>query len=161
MLSSMYSTHFQVPTSQKRVAALTVLKKSSAQEERRPIMRAIVTRNYGGPEALELIEVPIPDPEENQVRIKVEAATVNPVDILTRNGLLAKKVGQRSTVGLGWDVAGTIDALGSDVTDFTVGQKVIGMLDTVAVNLGTYADYVVISASAIASAPSTVNLVAA
>ena len=51
-------------------------------------MRAVVVRNYGGPEALEVVHVPDPETRRGQVRIRVEAAAVNPVDIATREGLM-------------------------------------------------------------------------
>jgi NADPH2:quinone reductase len=51
-------------------------------------MRAVVVRNYGGPQALEVADVPAPEPGRGQVRIRVEAAAVNPVDAATRQGLM-------------------------------------------------------------------------
>ena len=51
-------------------------------------MRAVVVRNYGGPEALEVVHVPDPETRRGQVRIRVEAAAVNPVDIATRERLM-------------------------------------------------------------------------
>ncbi|MCU1647215.1 MAG: putative oxidoreductase [Nocardia sp.] len=53
-------------------------------------MRAIVVRSYGGPEALELVECPVPEPGPGEVRVRVEAAGVNPVDAVTRSGALAQ-----------------------------------------------------------------------
>ena len=124
-------------------------------------MRAIVVRTYGGPEALELITVDTPEPGKGQVRIKVAAAAVNPIDVATRAGALAAVIGDRPVIGLGWDVAGTIDVLGPGVTRFAVGDAVIGLRDTLAVDLGTYAEYVVLDAAAVAPAPASVNAVAA
>jgi len=49
-------------------------------------MRAIAVRHHGGPEALEVVDVPVPEPGRGQVRIRVEAAAVNPVDIATAKG---------------------------------------------------------------------------
>jgi len=49
-------------------------------------MRAVVVRDYGGPEALEVIDVPDPESGRGQVRIRVEAAAVNSVDVATREG---------------------------------------------------------------------------
>src|SRR5215468_4812555 len=96
-------------------------------------MRAIVVRHYGGPEALELAGVPVPEPGRGQVRIRVEAAAVNPVDIATREGLMNVArpgvIAERELVGIGWDVAGSIDAIGPDVTGFAGGDRVIGLRD--------------------------------
>lgn len=90
-------------------------------------MRAVVVRNYGGPEALEVADVPVPEPGRGQVRIRVEAAAVNPVDAATRQGLMnAARPGvirDRGQVGIGWDVAGTVDAAGTDVASFAPGGR--------------------------------------
>ncbi|GLY37100.1 NADPH:quinone reductase [Amycolatopsis sp. NBRC 101858] len=77
-------------------------------------MRAIVVRRFGGPEVLESIEVPVPEPGRGQVRIRVAAAAVNPVDLATRAGILtgAGVIPPREVLGLGWDVAGVIEAVG-------------------------------------------------
>lgn len=95
------------------------------------------------------------------MRIKVAAAAVNPVDIATRAGVFSGVLGDRATVGIGWDVAGTIDALGAGVTGFEPGAEVIGLLDRLTVDLGTHAEQVILDATAVAHAPSSVDLIAA
>jgi NADPH:quinone reductase len=128
-------------------------------------MRAVVVRNYGGPEALEVIDVPDPETRRGQVRIHVEAAAVNPVDIATREGLMNKArpgvIREREHVGIGWDVAGTIDAIGPEVTAFVPGDRVIGLRDRLDRPLGTYAERIVLDAVDVAPAPTGVNSVAA
>jgi NADPH:quinone reductase len=124
-------------------------------------MRAVVVRKYGGPEALEVVDVAVPEPGAGEVRIKVAAAAVNPVDIATRAGAFAERIGDRPTVGIGWDVAGTVDAVGPDVSGFAYGASVIALLDTLAVDLGTYAEYVIVPATSVAPAPTSVDPVAA
>jgi NADPH:quinone reductase-like Zn-dependent oxidoreductase len=122
-------------------------------------MRAVVVRSFGGPEVLEVVEVPVPAPGTGQVRIRVEAAAVNPVDLATRAGVLAE-VGlmvPRPVVGIGWDVAGVIDEVGPDTTGFTVGDRVIGLSDRLDVSVGTYAEFVVLDADAVAAAPERVS----
>ncbi|MBO0877739.1 MAG: NADP-dependent oxidoreductase, partial [Pseudonocardia sp.] len=77
-------------------------------------MRAVVVRTFGGPETSKVSEVPTPTPGHGQVRIRVRAAAVNPVDAFVRLGR-ATQVGmlpERGIVGVGWDVAGTVDATG-------------------------------------------------
>ncbi|WP_040715477.1 NADP-dependent oxidoreductase [Nocardia veterana] len=119
------------------------------------MMRAVVARGYGGPEVLEIVDVAIPEPGPGQVRIEVEAATVNPVDLATRSGALAEAglMAPRAITGMGWDVAGSIDRLGPDVSGFAVGQRVIGLRDLLDRSLGTYADYVVLDATAVSPIP--------
>src|SRR5689334_955208 len=89
-------------------------------------MRAIVQHAFGGPEVLELDERPIPDPIATEVRVRVQAAGVNPVDWKTRAGLGAG-AGWGLPLCLGWDVAGVVDAVGPGVTRFAVGDPVFGM----------------------------------
>ncbi|MEU4524495.1 NADP-dependent oxidoreductase [Amycolatopsis sp. NPDC024027] len=116
-------------------------------------MRAVVVRRFGGPEVLEFAEVPVPEPGPGQVRIQVAAAAVNPVDLATRSGVLsaAGVIPAREVLGLGWDVAGSIDDAGD--TGFRVGEAVIGLRDRIATPLGAYAERIVLDASAVAPAP--------
>ncbi|WP_344337106.1 alcohol dehydrogenase catalytic domain-containing protein, partial [Kitasatospora putterlickiae] len=113
-------------------------------------MRAVVVRRFGGPEVLELVEVPVPEPGPGQVRVRVAAAGVNPVDAVTRAGVLARAglMAPRETVGVGWDVAGTVERLGPGASGFAVGDAVIGLRDRLDVPLGAYADALVLDASA-------------
>ncbi|WP_040809565.1 NADP-dependent oxidoreductase [Nocardia concava] len=126
-------------------------------------MRAVVIRSFGGPEVLEVAEVPVPAAGLGQVRIRVAAAAVNPVDVHTRSGGLAQAglMVAREVIGLGWDVAGTIDEIGSGVADFAVGDQVFGLSDRLDVPLGTHAEYVVLDASSVALAPRSVSPVEA
>lgn len=117
-------------------------------------MRAVVARRLDGPEAIELIETDVPEPAAGQVRIKVAAAAVNPVDVAASTGLLVEfgLTAQRPQFGLGWDVAGTVDATGPG-TRLQVGDSVIGVADLLAQPLKTHAEYVVLNADAVALAP--------
>jgi NADPH:quinone reductase-like Zn-dependent oxidoreductase len=72
-------------------------------------MRAAVVRSFGGPESVEVVESELPEPAARQVRIKVAAAALNPVDAGVRAGAFG---GAGKQIGLGWDVAGTVDATG-------------------------------------------------
>lgn len=121
-------------------------------------MQAAVVNAFGGPEQLEIAEVPVPRPAAGQVRIRVRAAGVNPVDGAVRVGVFGG-AGQR--IGLGWDVAGEIDEVGAGVTDWSTGQRVVGLHYGPVKPLGTHAEYVVLDASAVAAAPDTADDVAA
>ena len=72
-------------------------------------MRAAVVTAFGGPEAVEVVETEVPEPGARQIRIKVAAAALNPVDAGVRAGVFG---GAGKRLGLGWDVAGTVDAVG-------------------------------------------------
>ncbi|MEW1693280.1 NADP-dependent oxidoreductase [Streptomyces sp. NPDC091265] len=126
-------------------------------------MRAVIVRSFGGPEVLEVVEVPVPEPGSGQVRIRVAAAAVNPVDVQTRSGALTAGglLPARQVMGIGWDVAGTVDALGPRTTGFRRGDAVLGLSDRLALPLKAQAEYVVLDADAVAAVPAGTDLVAA
>ena len=88
------------------------------------MMCAIRQETLGGPEVLELAEVPRPDPIPTEVLVRMRAAGVNPVDwkVRTRGGFLGQP-----PFTVGWDVAGIVEAVGYGVTRFTPGDRVFGM----------------------------------
>ena len=89
-------------------------------------MRAIVQNAFGEPDVLQVGDRPLPEPIGTEVRVRVQAAGVNPVDWKTRAGKgAAAQWGLPLTVG--WDVAGVVDAVGPGVTRFAVGDPVFGM----------------------------------
>ncbi|MEU1405492.1 NADP-dependent oxidoreductase [Streptomyces sp. NPDC005728] len=118
-------------------------------------MRAAVVTTFGGPEAVEIADVAVPEPGAGQVRIKVAAGAVNPVDLAVRAGVFG---GAGRTLGLGWDVAGTVDAVGVAAA-WQVGDAVVALAAGVADPLGAHAEYVVVPADAVAKAPATVDAV--
>ncbi len=103
-------------------------------------MRAIVQHSFGGPEVLELAEVPTPEPIATEVQVRVHAAGVNPVDFKTRAGRGMAGI-LEPPMTIGWDVAGTVSAVGVGVTRFQVGDEVLGM-PWFPREAGAYAEYV-------------------
>lgn len=102
-------------------------------------MQAISQDRLGGPEVLASVSLPKPTPGIGEVLVRVRAAGVNPVDAMNReHGVL---VGQPPFV-LGYDVSGTVEAVGYGVTLFTPGDEVFGMLPFPHGH-GAYAEYVV------------------
>jgi NADPH:quinone reductase-like Zn-dependent oxidoreductase len=90
-------------------------------------MRAVIVERFGGPEVLEVVERDDPEPLPTEILVRVRAAGVNPVDFKTRQGSgMAPVLGEPPFV-LGWDVAGTVEAVGRGVTRFAVGDEVFGM----------------------------------
>jgi len=83
-------------------------------------MRAIRSLKYGGPETMAEQTLPSPEPAAHQVRVRVEAAGVNYIDIYQRSGLYPTQ----EPVNLGLEGAGVIEALGSEVRDLKVGARV-------------------------------------
>ena len=88
-------------------------------------MKVIDVPQPGGPEALVLVERPVPQPARGEVLIEVAAAGLNRADILQRRGLYPTPPGAPSHPGL--EVAGTIAAMGADVTEFKVGDAVCAL----------------------------------
>ncbi|MFJ4648868.1 NADP-dependent oxidoreductase [Streptomyces bobili] len=118
-------------------------------------MRAAVVRSFGGPEVVDVVERGLPEPAARQVRIKVAAAALNPVDAGVRSGVFG---GAGKEIGLGWDVAGTVDAVGVAAA-WSVGDKVVALAYGVDKPLGTHAEYVVVDTGAVAAAPATADAV--
>ncbi|MFE0525315.1 NADP-dependent oxidoreductase [Streptomyces sp. NPDC058954] len=125
-------------------------------------MRAVVLDAYGGPEHLAVAHVPEPAaPQANAVLIRVTAAAVNPVDLQTRAGLHAGHSRLQPPMILGWDVAGSVVAVGDDVTAVRVGDRVVAMSAQMATGRGTYAETVALPADITAPAPASVPLTTA
>jgi NADPH:quinone reductase-like Zn-dependent oxidoreductase len=124
-------------------------------------MRSVIINRYGGPEVLEIAERETPEPATGEVRIKIAGAALNPADAALRAGAFESVLGHRFPLGIGWDVAGTIDAIGTGVTDLRVGDPVVALLTGFGVGSGTHASHVVLPAASVASAPKDVDLVAA
>lgn len=117
-------------------------------------MRAVGLLTHGGPEVLEVIDVPETHAGPGQVRIRVHAATVNPTDVMTRNGSRAEqqKIDPPPYVP-GMDVAGVVDEVGEDVsTGVKIGDAVMGMVVTKASH-GGYREQIVLNARSVAAAP--------
>ena len=89
--------------------------------------RAIIYETFGGPEILELREVPEPHAGPSEVRARVTAAGLNPMDwVLASQPEVAKQFGVSLPSGFGYDFAGVVDEVGDDATGFAVGDRVYG-----------------------------------
>jgi NADPH:quinone reductase-like Zn-dependent oxidoreductase len=102
-------------------------------------MKAIRYSQFGGPEVLELVELPDPDPGPGQIRVAVRAVGVNPVDWKMRSGMMEGELPQTT----GREVDGVVDALGDGVTDVAIGDEVFGFAagGGAAAELALLADY--------------------
>lgn len=85
-------------------------------------MRAVQFSQFGGPEVLELVELPDPHPAAGQIRVAVRAAGVNPIDWKLRSGAMGGELPQRT----GQEVAGVVDEVGDGVSDIATGDEVFG-----------------------------------
>lgn len=117
-------------------------------------MKAARFHQLGGPEVLRVDEVEVPEPGEGQVRIRVAGAGFNPADGGIRGGTLPFPVALPHTPG--YDVAGTIDALGAGVDGLAIGDSVIGFLSMT--DDGADAEYVVAPADLLVAAPAVGDL---
>jgi NADPH:quinone reductase-like Zn-dependent oxidoreductase len=102
---------------------------------------AVVMTGYGPPEVLKWAPVPLPEPGEGQIRIKVKAAGISPTDLALRAGYLKDAIPLPPDVVLGFEAAGTVDAVGPGVTGTAAGDGVTALL----FGLGGYAEYAVAS----------------
>lgn len=110
--------------------------------------RAVVFDEYGGPEVLRILESDPPEPGLGQVRVRVQAAGVQPFDCLFRSGAAHAWVPAEFPQRLGNEFAGTIDAVGDGVAGFAVGEEVLGWA-----MLSSYADHVVAGQHEIVAKP--------
>lgn len=126
-------------------------------------MRAVVVEEFGGPEAVRTIEVPVPEPGPGEVLVRVAGASVNFADVIVRSGLNVQygATAARPRFGLGADLAATVERVGDDVTAFAPGDHVIGTQERIDVPLGPQAEFAVLESWALAPLPDSVDLVSA
>ncbi|MFB4323762.1 NADP-dependent oxidoreductase [Priestia sp. BR_2] len=118
-------------------------------------MKAIVIDRYGGKEELQEREVPTPAPQAHQVLVKVAATSINPIDWKLREGYLKQMMDWEFPIILGWDVAGTISEIGSEVTDWKVGDEVFARPETT--RFGTYAEFTLVDDHLLARKPAAIS----
>ena len=120
-------------------------------------MKAVRVLQYGSPDVLQYADVPRPEPGKGQVRVQVKAAGVGPWDALIREG--RSGVAQTLPLTLGSDIAGIVDAVGTDVAVFRVGDEVYGVTNEQFT--GGYAEYALAAAGMIAPKPKPLSFVEA
>jgi len=122
-------------------------------------MLAIGANRYGGPEVLEVVELPDPVPGEGEVLVRVHAATVNPTDTYVRNGDRARAQAKQSPFPYvpGMDVAGVLEAIGPGAdTDLAVGDRVMAVVVPNG-HHGAYSELLALPARSVAAAPANVS----
>ena len=117
-------------------------------------MKAVRFHEFGDPDVLRYEDIDVPEPGAGEVRIRVAGTTFNGVDDGIRGGYLREPFPVTLPHTPGIDVAGTVDALGEDVTRFEIGDDVIGFLPIV--DDGAAAEYVIAPAEILASAPTSI-----
>lgn len=120
-------------------------------------MRAITLNEYGGPENLQLSEVPEPKVAPGEVLIRVKAAGVNPVDWKLAAGGLDALMETHFPLIPGWDVAGVVERVGFDVEEYAPGDEVFGYIRKDTVQLGAYAERVCAHVRMLARKPAALS----
>jgi NADPH2:quinone reductase len=119
-------------------------------------MRAVYYEEFGPPEVLKIGEVAMPEPEPDEVLVKVAYAGVNPIDRRLRGGELQEFFKRTWPLTPGWDLSGKIVKLGRAVDKWKVGDAVVGLAFTWQLHHGTYAEYVPVKAASIALKPANI-----
>jgi NADPH:quinone reductase len=130
-----------------------------------PVQRqtqAIVFERFGSADVLHSAMVDLPPVGPTQVRLRVLAAALNPVDVGTRaggiiQGAVYPTLAAHFPMVPGWDAAGVIEEVGVDVHDWRIGDHVITMVHQIATQFGTYAEQMVVSAEQLAPYPGTLD----
>ena len=110
-------------------------------------MKAIQIKQTGGPEVMELVDLPVPQPKPNEALVKIVATGVNFIDVYHREGRYKAAL----PLELGQEAAGVVSAVGSDVRDVAVGDRVAYM------TMGSYAEYAVTPADRLVKIPAGVS----
>ena len=118
-------------------------------------MKAIVVRQYGGPEVLKFEEYPDPVAGPGEVLVRVAAASVNPIDYKRRAGKTKDFYPIKFPGRIGVDLSGTVLVVGPGVDAFRVGDQVFGIADD------TYAELCVVNSTRLAKVPAGLDLIEA
>jgi NADPH:quinone reductase-like Zn-dependent oxidoreductase len=116
-------------------------------------MQSWVIRGYGGPEAMNLERVAVPQARPGEMLLRVEAASVNPADWKIREGLLQAVLPLSFPRVLGRDCVGIVVRLGEDCDGFAVGERVLAVADPL--RDGTHAEFTVVAGAMAARVPAT------
>lgn len=118
-------------------------------------MKAIIINQYGDNQVVQLVDAVRPEPRAGELLVKIHAAGVNPLDWKIRDGA-GQRMGMRLPIGLGSEIAGTVEQLGEGVTGFKLGDAVFGIIGA-----GGFADYAIASASEMALMPAGLDFIEA
>jgi NADPH:quinone reductase-like Zn-dependent oxidoreductase len=117
-------------------------------------MKAVRIHEFGGPEVLKYEDVPIPQPDQGEIRVKVIAAGVNPVDWKIRRGFIKLPL----PMTMGFDVSGIVDAIGPKVDKFRLGDQIFAKASP---PHGGYAEYTLVNDSHAALKPKSMGFIEA
>lgn len=118
-------------------------------------MKAIIINEYGDNHVVQLVDAVRPEPQAGQLLVKVHAAGVNPLDWKIRDGA-GQRMGMTLPIGLGSEIAGTVEQLGEGVSDLKVGDAVFGIIRS-----GGFAEYAIARAGEMALKPASLDFIEA
>ncbi|HXJ18069.1 MAG TPA: NADP-dependent oxidoreductase [Candidatus Polarisedimenticolia bacterium] len=126
-------------------------------------MKVVGLTKFGGPEVLEIIDLPEPHPGPGEVRIRVHAAAVNPSDIAVRASGYGGRMAALPLPHIpGWDAAGVIDAIGPGVDKrLAVGERVLAITNAMSAHKGAYQQLLIVPAASVVRAPRNLDFPAA
>lgn len=120
-------------------------------------MRAVAINAFGGPERLQLLDLPPPVVGPDVVLVRAHAAGVNPVDFKICRGRLESRFPCHFPLIPGWDVAGVVEAVGAAVPDVAEGDEVVGYVRRDHIQWGTYAELVAAPVRTLAPKPASLS----
>lgn len=116
-------------------------------------MKAFAIDEFGAPGSVR--DLPVPEPGEGQLRLRVAAAGLNPFDVAVVQGYLKDQMEHRFPLVPGMDASGTVDALGGGVEGYAVGEEVFGSVGKSYLGESTMAEFVTVSGGTVARKPSS------
>jgi NADPH:quinone reductase-like Zn-dependent oxidoreductase len=117
-------------------------------------MKAIRIHTFGGPEVLKLEDVPLPQPGDDEILVRIRAASVNPVDFKIRKGGYPMVTPKDLPKTLGRDFSGTVESVGARVQGVNTGDAVFALLGR---DRGAYAQYVIAKPTEFAAKPRDID----
>src|SRR5437762_9003343 len=124
-------------------------------ESTKPMMKAVVVHQYGGPEVLKYEDAPRPEPKDDEILVRVIAAGVNPVDGMIRAGMFAKYSKNALPMVPGYDIAGIVEETGAKIDKYKTGDAVYAYIG---LNKGGgYAEYAVATDKEVSPKPESLS----
>lgn len=117
-------------------------------------MKAAMIHQYGQ-KNVELVETAIPTIQKNDVLVKIEAASINPIDLKTKSGAMKLLLKYQMPLTLGSDFSGIVTEVGQNVTDYKIGDRVYGRVQKE--RIGTFAEYIAVAKTDIALMPKNLS----
>lgn len=120
-------------------------------------MKAIAINEFGGRDALQLMDLPVPEIKPGEILVKVKAAGINPVDWKMREGYIKDLFPYEFPIILGWDATGVVERAGPEVTRFREGDEIFAYCRKPMVQGGAYAEYIALEEEHAAIKPKNIS----